>query len=72
MSMDRPRLPFNTSAMRVRVPMAKQTELNRQGLYAALSADGNPTLETLLRVLAALNLELSVREVAVTPATAAE
>ena len=58
--------------MRVRVPMAKQTELNRQGLYAALSADGNPTLETLLRVLAALNLELSVREVAVTPATAAE
>ena len=43
--------------------LAKQTGLNRQGLYAALSADGNPTLETLLKVLAALNLELSVREI---------
>jgi probable addiction module antidote protein len=41
--------------------LAKQTGLNRQGLYAALSPEGNPTLGGLLKVLAALNLELTVR-----------
>ena len=38
--------------------IAEQAGLNRQALYSALSADGNPTLTTLLRVL---DLELTVR-----------
>jgi probable addiction module antidote protein len=41
--------------------LAKQTGLNRQALYAALSQDGNPTLSTVLKVLAALNLVLTVQ-----------
>ncbi|MBX9813640.1 MAG: addiction module antitoxin [Proteobacteria bacterium SG_bin5] len=41
--------------------IARQTGLGRQALYAALSENGNPTLETLTSVLAALGLELSVR-----------
>ena len=41
--------------------LAERTGLNRQALYCALSADGNPTLATLLKVLAALDLELTVR-----------
>ena len=41
--------------------LAKQTGLNRQGLYAALSQDGNPTLSTVLKVLAALDLVLTVQ-----------
>lgn len=41
--------------------LAKQTGLNRQGLYAALSQDGNPTLSTMLKVLEALNLVLTVQ-----------
>jgi probable addiction module antidote protein len=41
--------------------LAKQTGLNRQGLYAALSQDGNPTLVTVLKVLEAMNLVLTVK-----------
>jgi probable addiction module antidote protein len=41
--------------------LAKQTGLNRQGLYAAFSQDGNPTLSTVLKVLEALNLVLTVQ-----------
>ena len=41
--------------------VAKRTGLNRQALYSALSEGGNPTLTTLLKVLAALDLELTVR-----------
>jgi probable addiction module antidote protein len=37
--------------------LAEQTGLNRQALYA-LSADGHPTLDTLMRVSAALGFEL--------------
>lgn len=46
--------------------VARDTRLNRQGLYTALSADGNPTLSTVLKVLTALDLVLTVqaREVA--------
>ena len=42
--------------------LAESTGLNRQALYSALSADGNPTLNTVLKVLDALDLELTVRE----------
>lgn len=42
--------------------IAKKTGLGRQALYNALSENGNPTLETLLAVLGALGLELSVHK----------
>jgi probable addiction module antidote protein len=42
--------------------IAKKAGLGRQALYNALSESGNPTLETLLAVLGALGLELSVQK----------
>lgn len=41
--------------------IAKKSGLGRQALYRALSEDGNPTLETLLGVLDALGLQLTVQ-----------
>ena len=38
--------------------LARDTGLNRGNLYEALSEDGNPTLETLLKVTHALALRL--------------
>lgn len=40
--------------------IARRTGLGRQALYNALSENGNPTLETLLAVVSALGLRLSV------------
>ena len=40
--------------------IARKTGLGRQALYTALSVDGNPTLETLMTVLTALGLRLTV------------
>ncbi|MGC1468749.1 MAG: addiction module antidote protein [Sphingorhabdus sp.] len=42
--------------------IAKKTGLGRQALYTALSENGNPTLETLMAVLGALGLELTVQK----------
>lgn len=42
--------------------IARKTGLGRQALYTALSADGNPTLETLTSVLSVLGLELTVQK----------
>jgi probable addiction module antidote protein len=42
--------------------LARKTGLGRQALYNALSENGNPTLETLVAVLSALGLELSVQK----------
>ena len=42
--------------------IAKKAGLGRQALYSALSENGNPTLETLVAVLNALGLELSVHK----------
>ena len=42
--------------------MERATGIKRQTLNKALSTKGNPTLETLLPVLKALNLQLEVRE----------
>lgn len=42
--------------------MERQTGIKRQTLNKALSAKGNPTLETLIPVLKALNLQLDVHE----------
>ena len=38
--------------------LAAMTGVNRQALYTALSENGNPTLETLLKVLAAMGVRL--------------
>jgi len=42
--------------------MERETGIKRQTLHKALSTRGNPTLETLLPVLKALNLQLDVKE----------
>jgi probable addiction module antidote protein len=41
--------------------IARTTGLGRQALYKALSEHGNPTLGTLMAVLDALGLQLSVQ-----------
>lgn len=40
--------------------IAQKTGRSRESLYRALSAEGNPTLSTLVEVLEALGLRLSV------------
>ena len=43
--------------------IARRTGLSRESLYRALSADGNPQLETVMRVLEACGLRLTVEPV---------
>lgn len=40
--------------------IAKATGMSRTSLYKALSDDGNPTLDTVLRVLKAMSMRLTV------------
>lgn len=40
--------------------IAKETGMSRESLYRALSEDGNPQLATVLKVLEAMGLKLSV------------
>jgi probable addiction module antidote protein len=40
--------------------LARETGISREALYKALGSDGNPTLDTLLRIMKALGLRLSV------------
>jgi probable addiction module antidote protein len=40
--------------------IARATGLGRESLYKALSADGNPELATVLKVMRALGLKLKV------------
>lgn len=47
--------------------LAAKSGLSRESLYRALSDEGNPRLDTLLKVLEALGVKLTV-----SPATAAE
>ena len=42
--------------------IARKAGLGRQALYSALSEGGNPTLETLVAVLGALGLELTIQK----------
>lgn len=42
--------------------VARKAGVGRQALYNALSENGNPTLETLVAVLGALGLELTVQK----------
>lgn len=41
--------------------VAREAGLNRESLYRALSADGNPSLATVLKVVRALGLRLHVQ-----------
>lgn len=38
--------------------LAKETGLSRQGLYETLSESGNPSLDTLMKVISALGIQL--------------
>ena len=40
--------------------IAQKTKLNRQSLYKSLSPKGSPKFETVLKVLQALNLKLTI------------
>jgi probable addiction module antidote protein len=40
--------------------LARQTGISREALYRAFSDSGNPTLDTLLRVMKALGVRLAV------------
>jgi len=42
--------------------LARDAGLNRQALHKALSEDGNPTLDTVLKVLKALGLHMRIEE----------
>jgi probable addiction module antidote protein len=43
------------------VQLAKDTGISREGLYKALSRDGNPSLATVLKVVKALGLKLTAK-----------
>lgn len=40
--------------------LARQTGISREALYRAFSENGNPTLDTLLRVMKALGVRLAI------------
>jgi len=42
--------------------LAREAGMNRQALHKALSEDGNPTLDTVLKVLRALGLHMRIEE----------
>jgi probable addiction module antidote protein len=43
------------------VQLAKDTGISQEGLYKALSHDGNPSLATVLKVVKALGLRLAAK-----------
>lgn len=43
--------------------LARETDISRDGLYRAFSADGNPTLKTLIPVLKQLGFRLSIARI---------
>ena len=49
----------NIARARGMMQLARDTGLTREGLYKALSADGNPSLDTIFKVLKALGLKLA-------------
>jgi probable addiction module antidote protein len=42
--------------------LAREAGMNRQALHKALSEEGNPTLDTVLKVLRALGLHMKIEE----------
>ena len=41
--------------------IARETGISREAMYKAFRPEGNPTLETLARVIRALGLKLTIR-----------
>lgn len=48
--------------------LARDTGLTREGLYKALSVDGNPSLATIMKVMGALGIKLHAELVPARPA----
>ena len=40
--------------------LARETGMSREGLYKALTADGNPTFATVMRITRALGMQLRI------------
>jgi probable addiction module antidote protein len=53
----------NIARGRGMMQLARDTGLTREGLYKALSADGNPSLGTVLKVMKALGVRLAPQRV---------
>jgi probable addiction module antidote protein len=53
----------NVARARGMMQLARETGLTREGLYKALSADGNPSLGTVLKVMGALGIRLTPQRV---------
>ena len=58
----------NIARARGMMRLARETGLTREGLYKALSADGNPSLGTVLKVMKALGVRLAPQRVEASPA----
>ena len=43
--------------------LARETGMSREGLYKALSGDGNPSLDTAMRVITSLGMRLSIQPI---------
>ncbi len=50
----------NIARARGMTDIAKSAGITRAGLYRALSEDGNPTLDTIVKVLRALGLQIAI------------
>ncbi|MBK8453314.1 MAG: addiction module antidote protein [Thiofilum sp.] len=50
--------------------LAREAGLSREALYRSLSGEGNPEFSTILKVVKALGLKLTISSVGNTPATA--
>lgn len=50
----------NVARARGMTSISEATGLGRQSLYKSLSDDGNPRIETLFKILAALNVRIAV------------
>jgi probable addiction module antidote protein len=46
--------------------LARQTGMTREGLYKALSGEGNPSFATVLKVAQAMGLQLTFKAAATT------
>lgn len=54
----------NIARARGMTQLASDTGLGRESLYKALSGDGNPSFETILKVMRALGLQFRVERMA--------
>lgn len=53
----------NIAKARGMTELSNKTNLNRQHLYRALSADGSPKLETIVKILKAFDLKLTIEPI---------